>query len=561
MKRAGVYMRVSTANQEDEETIQNQDMELVARVEADGNSLLPDCIYKDEGWSGSILERPELDRMRADARDKKFDILYAYDRGRLSRIFIHQEVILGELREVGIEYLGLHDINGVSDEERLMGSVMGIFQEYERLKIAERMRIGKVRKVRENKKLLGYQPKYGYDYYPRIKKGPDARDGYFSINEKQASVVNDIYTWCGEEFLSKYAIRARLYKLGISPLKGKKKYWSTSVIDRMLRDTTYMGEHYYNKTESVATKNPRKVEKYRKTVKGSRIARPKEEWLMVEVPAIVTPELFEKVQTQLARNKKFSSRNNKNNKYLLGGVIYCTCGFARTGDPAKTSRYYRCTDRLNNGNGTRQCDEHGINVPVLDDLVWQNLGELLKQPELVFEQAKKWQNERVSPLQSELARLKERLQGLEDKHQRFLHLFGEGEITEHQYKEKKREITENTQTIISEIKSIEDEIANKPSLPLEELAEGVIKLVEDLDFAEKKEIVQKVVTKVVATKEEVSVWGRIPVLATEKVDINVKHSNSSVPTQSKNDSNQSGIVLDVKYRYRWPAKCRQINPL
>lgn len=102
MKRAGVYMRVSTANQEDEETIQNQDMELVARVEADGNSLLPDCIYKDEGWSGSILERPELDRMRADARDKKFDILYAYDRGRLSRIFIHQEVILGELREVGI---------------------------------------------------------------------------------------------------------------------------------------------------------------------------------------------------------------------------------------------------------------------------------------------------------------------------------------------------------------------------------------------------------------------------------------------------------------------------
>lgn len=51
-----------------------------------------------------------------------------------------------------------------------MGSVMGIFQEYERLKIAERMRIGKVRKVRENKKLLGYQPKYGYDYYPRIKK-------------------------------------------------------------------------------------------------------------------------------------------------------------------------------------------------------------------------------------------------------------------------------------------------------------------------------------------------------------------------------------------------------
>ncbi len=556
MQRAAVYMRVSTANQEDEETIQNQDMELVARIEKDGNSLLPDCIYKDEGWSGSILERPDLDRMRADARDNKFDILYAYDRGRLSRIFIHQEVILGELREVGIEYLGLHDINGVSDEERLMGSVMGIFQEYERLKITERMRIGKLRKVRENKKLLGYIPKYGYDYYPRIKKGPDARDGYFSINEKQAAVVKDIFLWSGEEFMSKYAIRARLYKLGIPPLKGKKKYWSTSVLDRMLRDTTYMGEHYYNKTESVVTKNPRKEEKYRRTVKGSRIARPKEDWLMVKVPAIVSPELFNKVQTQLARNKKFNSRNNRSNKYLLGGAIYCPCGFARTGDPANGSRYYRCTDRLNNGKGTRNCYEHGINVPVLDDLVWQNLEELLKQPELVFEQAKKWQSERVSPLQSELARLKERLQGLEDKHQRFLHLFGEGEITEQQYKDKKHEITESSQAIISEIKNIESEMANKPSLPLEELAGGVIKLVEDLDFSEKKEIVQKVVTKVVATKEEVSVWGRIPVLATEKVSLDVKYSNSSVPTQSNISSNQSDIGLNVKYRYRWASECR-----
>jgi site-specific DNA recombinase len=556
MKRAAIYMRVSTAEQEKEETIKNQEGELLKRVEADGNALSPDCIYQDDGWSGTILERPALDKMRADAADGNFEVLYAYDRGRLARRFVYQEIILDGLRAAHVEFISLHDINGDSHEERLMGGVMGIFHEYERLKITERMRIGKVRKVNENKKLLGYNPKYGYDYHARIK---NVRDGYFSINEKQATVVRDIYTWCGEEFLSKYAIRARLYKLGIPPLKGKKKYWSTSVLDRMLRDTTYMGEHYYNKTESVETKNPRKVEKYRRTVKGSRVTRPKKDWMMVEVPAIVTPELFNKVQTQLARNKKFNSRNNSSNKYLLGGAIYCTCGFARTGDPANGSRYYRCTDRLNNGKGTRTCFLHGINVPVLDDLVWNNLSELLKQPELVFEQAKKWQEERVSPLQSELARLKERLRGLEEKHHRFLNLFGEGEITEQMYKERKYEINESSHSIVEEIKAIEDEIANKPSLPLEELAGGVIKLVEDLDFAEKKEIVQKVVTKVVATKEEVSVWGRIPVLATEKVDINVKHSNTSVPTQPKNGSNQSGIVLDVKYRHRRPAQCGEIH--
>lgn len=559
MKRAAIYMRVSTAGQEKEETIKNQESELKKRVETDGNVLSPDCIYQDDGWSGTILERPALDKMRADAADGNFEVLYAYDRGRLARRFVYQEIILDGLRAAQVEFISLHDINGESHEERLMGGVMGIFHEYERLKITERMRIGKVRKVNENKKLLGYQPKYGYDYHARIKKGPDARDGYFSINEKQAAVVKDIFLWSGEEFMSKYAIRARLYKLGIPPLKGKKKYWSTSVLDRMLRDTTYMGEHYYNKTESVETKNPRKVEKYRRTVKGSRKARPKEEWMMVEVPAIVSPELFNKVQAQLARNKRFAPRNNRSNKYLLGGAIYCPCGFARTGDPANGSRYYRCTDRLNNGKGTRKCFEHGINVPVLDNLVWRNLSQLLKQPELVFEQAKKWQNERVSPLEAELARLKERLRGLDEKHQRFLNLFGDGEITEQQYKERRHEITESSQAIIGEIKGIEDEIANKPSLPLEKLAEGVIKLVEDLDFSEKKEIVQKVVTKVVATKEEVSVWGHIPVLATEKVSLDVKYSDSSVPTQSNISSNPSDIGLNVKYRHRWATKRRQID--
>src|SRR5690606_36120005 len=114
-----------------------------------------------------------------------FEVLYFYDRGRISRKFVHQEIILESLRDAGIECISLHDINGNSHEERLMGGVMGIFAEYERVKIAERMRIGKYRKVRENKKLLGYNPKYGYSYVHRIKSGPNARDAKFIINKEQ----------------------------------------------------------------------------------------------------------------------------------------------------------------------------------------------------------------------------------------------------------------------------------------------------------------------------------------------------------------------------------------
>lgn len=551
MKRVAIYMRVSTANQEEEETIGNQKMELASRIKADGLTITPDCIYQDEGWSGSILQRPNLDRLRADAQDKKFDVLYYYDRGRVSRIFYHQEIVLNELRELGIEHVGLHDINGASNEERLMGSVMGIFQEYERLKIAERMRIGKLRKVRENKKLLGYQPKYGYDYLPRIKKGENARDGVFVINKKQAEVVRMIFEWCVDG-KSKYAVQKELYERNIMPPKARRKAWSTGVIDRLLRDSTYMGEHYYNKSESVPTRTHRKVEQYRKTVKGSRIVRPKDEWLMVKVDAIVSKELFDNAQAQLVRNKRTYDRKNKTHHYLVGGIIECPCGFKRTGDSANNSLYYRCNDRLNNRLGTRECFEHPVSAPVLDDLVWNNIKQLLTHPELVFEQAKKWR-ENASPLELRYEQLKSQLLELDDKEMRFAKMYGEGEdvMKEHIYKANVVELNSKRTQILSELSGIRDQIANTPTLPLEELVEGVVKLVTDLDYSKRRQIIQKLVSKVVATKQEVTVWGYIPVLAQKENYTGYVEDDTQNQTQSKIISNLSEIGLNVKYRHRW----------
>ncbi len=120
---------------------------------------------------------------------------------------------------------------------------------------------------------------------------------------------------------------------------------------------------------------------------------------------------------------------------------------------------------------------------------------------------------------------------------RFAKMYGEGVMQERIYKENVAQLNEKRIKIVDDINALEDELANKPTLPLEELVDGVIKLVGDLDFANKRQIIQKIVTKVVATKEEVTVWGFIPVLATAEVGSN------------------------VKYRNRGPAQRWQINPL
>ena len=134
--------------------------------------------------------------------------------------FSTKQLFLMNLQKYNIETLSLHDINGDTDEANLAGNIMGLFHEYERTKIVERMRLGKVRKVRENKKLLGYNPKYGYDYHYRVKHGPDAQDCYFTKNKKQAAAVKQIFTWIDED-LSMHEVRRKLFEHGIAPPKGR----------------------------------------------------------------------------------------------------------------------------------------------------------------------------------------------------------------------------------------------------------------------------------------------------------------------------------------------------
>lgn len=67
-----------------------------------------DCVHQ---------ECPSLDLMRQDAREKRFDILYVYDRGRLARKFVYQEIVIEELANLDITFKSLHDINGKTPEE------------------------------------------------------------------------------------------------------------------------------------------------------------------------------------------------------------------------------------------------------------------------------------------------------------------------------------------------------------------------------------------------------------------------------------------------------------
>lgn len=176
MNIAALYARVSTAGQEKEQTIDSQIAEIVSKAKSDGAIIRDDLKFMDEGWSGELLARPALDELRDAVKNKAFQTLYIYDLGRLSRNFLNQLILKKELTEAGIQIISLHDINGENPESLLAQNVMGLFHDYERIKIAERFRRGKLYKAKSGI-LFGWLAPYGYKYI----KGKDKCTGYFKV--------------------------------------------------------------------------------------------------------------------------------------------------------------------------------------------------------------------------------------------------------------------------------------------------------------------------------------------------------------------------------------------
>ena len=202
--------------------------------------------------------------------------------------------------------------------------------------------------------------------------------------------------------------------------------------------------------------------------------------------------------------------------------------------------------------------------------MWREIKTLLLDPQLVIQQAQRWQKS-SSPLEAQLKSLKKRLKGLDDEERRYTKAYGQGVMSERLYKDNFHETNTKRAEIVSEVSAIEAELANKPVIPVEQLIDGVVKLVQSLDFADKKSIIRKLVTKIEATNQEITIWGRIPIPATEKVGYYANDSNgyftkqlleSNFSSQLSTDlSKDRKVGLNVINRNRRPAKCRQINPL
>jgi DNA invertase Pin-like site-specific DNA recombinase len=149
--RAAIYARVSTSDQ----TCDNQLLELHRYVSARGWTARE---YVDHGVSGAKDRRPALDSIVADAKRRRFDVLVVWRLDRLGRNLKHLVTLLEEMQALGIAFVSLAEgIDATTPAGKLQMHILAAIAEFERARIAERVRAGLAR-VRAKGQRLGRRP-------------------------------------------------------------------------------------------------------------------------------------------------------------------------------------------------------------------------------------------------------------------------------------------------------------------------------------------------------------------------------------------------------------------
>lgn len=448
MKKVVIYGRVSSSLQEKEKTIESQMAEL-KDICKDFEVVKE---YRDEGWSGGTLARPQLDELRDDASKGLFEAVYIHSPDRLARRYAYQIIVLDELKKRNIEVVFLNKAVSENPEDQLLLGVQGLIAEYEKAKILERTRRGRLHKAK-TKGIVGGYASYGYDY---VKKTAD-KDEHYAVNKKEAEIVNlifDLYI----QLKSTNAVVKELNKKKILPKRGGLR-WSRSVIAKILRNESYIGIGYYNKYKSIEVENGRK---YNKNLKTGRQKRDKSEWIPTPYPTIIDKNKFDLVQKILS--KHFKPFAHTKYFYLLSGLIRCAkCGSTFTGEAKRNQRfwYYRCNHRHKRYPLPDTCNAPVVRTGDVDTPVWEAVKEAITHPDILKKHISFLSDsieKKSSFLEQKRDNLIKKQQEISQKRNRLIEIYTDGGINKEQFAEKNTTYNAEEETIKRDLMEIEESL-------------------------------------------------------------------------------------------------------
>lgn len=409
--------------------------------------------YADEGVTGtSTKKRAAFNRMIADARQGKFQLILTKEVSRFSRNILDTVAYTRELRQLGVGVLFLSDgINTMDPDAELRLSIMGSIAQEESRKTSSRVKWGQTRQMERGvvfgRSLLGY----------------DVKDGHITVNPEGAEVVRQIFHKYGVEKKGAAAIARELEEAGCRTCTGGVR-WSGGQLVKILKNEKYAGDLVQKKTIT-----PDYLTHERKYNHG-------EEALVVlrdHHEPIVARELWETVQSELKKRDRRGGGGGSS-RYLFSGKIRCgECGASFTARKKlrKDGSSYRRWSCRNAAKG--RC---GVGRLLRDGLALEILKEVLASLQidrtqlaaeavcLALEAARAGEDPVV--LERELSRL-------EQKREAALDAFFSGLITS----EELRRQTERWATARQELEARLDKARREPEAAKQELERRVSAIV------------------------------------------------------------------------------------
>ena len=459
-KPAAIYTRVSSDRQKEDHTIASQTAALIEYAQTQGYAVPPEWTFQDEGYSGATLVRPGLEALRDLSAEGQITAVLVYSPDRLSRKYAYQVLLTEELSRCGVEVIFLKSPAGATPEDQLVVQFQGMIAEYERAQIAERSRRGKRHKAQQGVVNVLSGAPYGYRY---VKKS-DHSAAYYEVIEHEAQVVRMVFETYTRRHLSINAI-ARLLNEQRIPTRTEKTRWERSTVWAMLRNPAYQGKACYGKTELQPRQRITRPLRQRNRLPNRNNAnheRPRQEWIEVAVPAVVTEEVFALAQEQLEKNKHFSPRRTKKPTLLQGMLVCQQCGYAMYRSSGGRSHrkldYYRCigSDGYRRLNGPL-CTNRPVRQDHLDEIVWEQVIRLLEDGTLIQSEIDRRREvaQNTDPRRQRGQGLRREQARLENHIERLVSAYQEGLVTFAQLRQRMPDLQKRSQAVESELHSLE----------------------------------------------------------------------------------------------------------
>ena len=323
---AVIYARYSTDSQR-EESIEGQIRECTAYAEKNGFTVVKH--YIDRAISAKTDNRPQFQQMIKDSERGIFDIIIVWKLDRFARNRYDSARYKTQLKRNGVKLVSATEVISAGPEGIILESVLEGYAEYYSADLSEKV----VRGMTENA-LKG------------IYNGGTIPFGYM-IDETRHYQPDPLLAPYVEQTFQKYVDGATMTDLrdwlkahNIKNSMGGEMSYNT--IQRMLSNRRYIGE-----------------------LRLRDVVQPN------AIPALVSEDLFNKVQEKLAKNKKAPARHKAEESYLLTTKLYCgKCGALMFGESGvshtgKMYTYYKCAAAKKK----KTCDKKAVRKQWLEDLV------------------------------------------------------------------------------------------------------------------------------------------------------------------------------------------------